>query len=143
MYTYTLWTYTCTYDTTHIQYSIRCHSTHAINHTPINSHRWSHIYSYQYKMSETYQCQAYLPDTYSYHSTTHIYTSIYSYTYCKLGYTCGLNVVQVGRHYNTFQSSNLQMFMNLSQSTHITTLTPGTDWIPLILSVLKPYQILK
>ena len=44
---------------------IRRRSIHAIDHTPI----LIGIHSYQlYKMSETYQCQAYLPDTYSYHS---------------------------------------------------------------------------
>ena len=38
----------------------------AVAHVPhTHSYRRSHIHSYQY---ETYQCQAYLPDTYSYHS---------------------------------------------------------------------------
>ena len=44
-----------------LPYSIRCRSTHVIDHAPILIGGAT----YQYKMSETYQCQAYLPDTYT------------------------------------------------------------------------------
>lgn len=57
--------------------------------------------------------------------------------------TSRLDVVQVGGDDDTLELAQSKMLIDLAESTYIAALALGTDWIPLVLSVLEPYQILE
>ena len=56
-------------------------------------------------------------------------------------YTSGLNMVEVGWHYDTLQFPHFEMLVDLSQAADIASFTPGLGGVSVILSVLEPHQI--